>query len=110
LFEHKDGVYKSLEKMKDGAAKISYYNQKEYEGKDYLDRDDSRAMHEMKLNGFTEIEFAIHELEVQLMTYLNFADVDGWNNKNLTMAGSHAKTGYEWLRAKLMGLLGKQGS
>ncbi|MEX3982247.1 hypothetical protein AB4Y45_25075 [Paraburkholderia sp. EG287A] len=105
LFEYKDGVYKSLELMKDGAAKVSYVGKKVAEGK--LE-DLSDHLWDAKRQGLREIDDAIRGLEVQLMTYLNFSDVDGWNNNNLLMVVQHAKAGYEWLKKKLSQYLGKK--
>jgi hypothetical protein len=99
LFEYQDGVYKTLELMKDGAAKISYADKKVAEGK--LE-DLSEHLWDGKRQGLKEIDAAIRALEVQLTTYLNFSDVDGWNNNNLMMAVQHAKNGYEWLKMKLL--------
>jgi hypothetical protein len=84
LFDEKDGVYQTLEQIKDCNAKITA-DQKARAGKDDIGGDpDAISQYRRLLTGAAgkaSIDFdkLLQQLEKQLKKYLDFRNIDGWS-------------------------------
>jgi hypothetical protein len=92
LFEEEDGIYKTLERFKDGAAKVAGFKREVDEGrKDANFEDLVNHLSGSKRDGLDQIDESIRTLERQLARYLNFSDVEGWSHRNLKHLGKNVK-------------------
>jgi hypothetical protein len=80
LFDSKDGIYKTLERIKDSGAAIST-NKEANADNNWPLRHDQQAMyqlHQRSIEAYTQLDKDLKLLEKQLAKYINFRVVRGW--------------------------------